>query len=387
MNSQKALITRSRFSESNYGAVTTDPRNPATNAGCGQKKLLTFLIGSILASGSIAAHAIDAKVSGQLSRALMNVDDGRVTETHNVDNDISSTRFRFTGSGEMMPGVKAGINFEAEFQSNPSDLVTQAVPTISPTLDERVMEVYFQGGFGTVSLGQGSGAADGDIEVDLSGTTIAQWSGVHGIGGAISFLNSSTGAAVASITSVINNQDFESRYDRLRYDTPSFGGFRFAASTGVSANQDVKELAVTYSGDLGAGGKVAGAFGFSAQDTATAGFNQEETVGGSVSWLLNNGLNFTYATSENDRTATRKGKFSYLKVGYKTGNHAVSFDLAEEKDRAATGDKADQSGVAYVYTPAKWAEIYAAYKTHGLDRPGTPTDDIKILLVGSRLKF
>ena len=44
-------------------------------------------------------------------------------------------------------------------------------------------------------------------------------------------------------------------------------------------------------------------------------------------------------------------------------------------------------GLAYVYMPVRWAEIYGAYKKHTLDRPGTGFNDINILMAGARLKF
>jgi predicted transglutaminase-like cysteine proteinase len=44
-------------------------------------------------------------------------------------------------------------------------------------------------------------------------------------------------------------------------------------------------------------------------------------------------------------------------------------------------------GVAYVYSPAGWAEIYALAKRHSLERPGTSVRDINIVMAGTRLKF
>ena len=63
----------------------------------------------------------------------------------------------------------------------------------------------------------------------------------------------------------------------------------------------------------------------------------------------------------------------------------VSIDISE--DQAAAGDQGKVMGVAYVYTPINWAEIYAAYKRHSLNRTTTLFEDIDIVLVGTRVKF
>lgn len=245
------------------------------------------------------------------------------------------------------------------------------------------MDLFFAGNFGKLSIGQGDGAANGGIEVDLSGTAVVQWSGVQFIGGAIDFRDGATiGPNIAATT---DHQDFESRYDRLRYDTPAFGPVRLALSTGVNGGEDTNEIALWYSGDLGAGGKLAGALGLSTQDRP--GGVDDETIGGSISWLAPSGLNVTVAASQHDLTATREGKFNYLKVGYTSGKHAVAVDYGKGEDQAAAGDEAEFYGIGYVNTLTKWAELYAAAKVHSLDRPGANFDDIKIVTVGSRIKF
>lgn len=163
---------------------------------------------------------------------------------------------------------------------------------------------------------------------------------------------------------------------------------KLALSTGVNGGEDANEVALWYSGDLGAGGRLAAALGFSSQDRAPGpGSVDDETVGGSISWLSPWGLNVTVAASNRDLTATREGKFSYLKVGYKWGRHAVAVDYGKGDDQNADGDEADFFGIGYVNTPTKWADLYAAAKVHSLDRPGANFDDITIVMVGSRVKF
>lgn len=355
------------------------------------KSLLAAAVGAALLAlhqGALAqAEGLEVKISGQINRAIMNADDGVQSNAFHVDNDNSSSRFNFSGSAPVAPGLRAGVVFEAEFQSSPSNEVSFATQDISPELLERIIEAYFQGGWGKATIGQGPGAADGGIEVDLSGTAVAQYSLVNGIGGGFAHRTDAGALTSATINNTISNQDFESRYDRLRYDTPSFAGFSGAASVGAKDNgREATEAAVRYAGELGGLGRIAGALGYSSQDAAAPAGIDDKVFGGSLSWLHSSGFNVTFARSERDLTG-RDGTFDYVKVGYTTGKHAVALDYAMADDQAAAGDEATMAGLAYVFTPAKWAEIYAAIKRHSLERPGVSLQDIDVAMVGTRLKF
>jgi predicted porin len=343
----------------------------------------TFLFSALaLAAAGAAAQGIELKLSGQINRAIVNVDDGAESEWFNVDNGNSSTRFRFNAEGPVSPGLKAGILFEAEYQSNSSSAVTFASRDVPADLNERHMDLFLTGGFGTLRLGQGDGAANGASEVDLSGTSVAHYASSPDIGGAFQYR---TGGALSgtSISASISNQDFESRYDRLHYQSPTFSGFMAEVSSGHKQN-DIVEFALRYSGKIGDLGTLAGALGYSSEDVP--GGTDDKVVGGSISWLHPTGFNLTLTHTARDLPG-RDGKFNYLKAGYKTGKHAVSVDYGMGDDQAAAGDEAKVYGVGYVFTPIAWAEVFALYKLHSLDRPGVSMEDISFIMVGSRVKF
>lgn len=375
--------------------------------------LATAVVAALMAMGSPAQvqaqQGLQAKISGQVNRALMVVDDGGKSDTFFVDNDNSSTRFRFVGSADVIPGLKAGLLWEVEFQGNDSNLVSMnARDTGSPTFQERHTAVFVEGGWGKLTLGQTDGAANGGVEVDLSGTMVAHYAGNTDIGGGFRFRNSAGVLSGPTIAQSSNQQDFESRYDLVRYDTPVFGGFRVAGSVGTKSTTtttltapagggtvtstsntvsgDVQELALWYGGSLGAFGRLAGAIGWSQKDVAAG---EDEVTGGSISWLHGSGFNATFGRTErDDPTAVgREKKFSYVKLGYKAAKHAVSVDFGRGKDQAAAGDEADFYGVAYVWTPVGWADFYAMLKRHTLDRPGASFQDIDVAMVGTRVRF
>jgi hypothetical protein len=360
------------------------------------KKLLTVLVGATLAGATGAAHAIEAKVSGQVARALMFVDDGKTEEVHHVD-AADKTRFRFTGTGEIMPGLTGGLAFEAEFVSNGSSAVTNFAKSVAPSLAERHMHVWLGGAFGRVSLGQSDGAANGASEVDLSGTGVFASMTISDWGGALPFCSATDTAAAAcsgpTVGSSLSNQDFESRYDRIRYDTPALGPVKISVSSGVKgARNDAHEAAVWYAGDLGAAGKLEAALGYSKLDVN--GGNDTETVGGSVSWLLPMGLNFTLGYTEKDigQNATTlvdiDGEWTYAKVGFKTGKHAVAVEFSKGEDQGnIQGREAELVGLAYVYKPVAWAELFAGYRQYSLDQPGNTYEDIDLVAAGVYFKF
>ncbi len=387
------------------------------------KKFLVAAVGAALAVGGTSANALDAKLSGQVARAVMYADDGVVKETHHVD-AADSTRFRFTGAEALpgMPGVKAGLTFEVEFISNPSSEVNNHAVggrSISPSLSERVQEVYLDGGFGRVLFGQGKGAADGLTENDLSGTGIIGSMTVSDYGGRMQFRNSVTQAASGvQAREAVNNLDFESRYDRVRYDSPALGPVKVSISSGVKTNgaglgrndatsflqggtqgndMNVTELGVTFSQDMGAAGKIEAGLGRSDKDAIFTAGGDIEVTGGSVAYLSPVGFNVAFAYSKIENERFFDGSYMGAKLGFKTGNHAVSLqynkadDLNDTMTSAGvitrTADEGKLMALGYVYTPANWAELFAGFHIFSLDRVGVSLEDIKLVTTGARFKF
>jgi hypothetical protein len=370
-----------------------------------RKTQLAAAVGAALVAFGTAAvaqapAAATVQVYGQVSRTILFADDGVQSKGFFADNESSGTRFGVTGTGQAMPGLRAGFRIEYDLQSNESQRLTFN-PT--PTSDfpahvsgagfsERHMDTWLEGAWGRVNLGQGDGASNGATESDLSGTGMANGIGVADLGGGFNYR---TGLGFGpSITATINQQDFESRYDRLMYVTPTFGGFRAQASLGqkgtAGVTQDVKEISVWYGAKLGGFGELAAAAGWSEKD-GLATLAKDEYIGGSVSWLAGFGLNVTLSYSKRDTpvtlTTTRDSTFMYGKVGYKFGQHAIAVDYAMGDDFAAIGDEAKMMGIGYVWNPIRWLELYAGYKVHSLDRAVGSFDDVKIGHVGTRVRF
>jgi hypothetical protein len=375
-----------------------------------RKSQLAAAVGAALLVGGTAVQAQNLQVQlyGQVSRALMFADDGHQSKVFHVDAQPSSTRFGIQGTAQATPGLRVGARIESEMKSNPSDQVSFADPsrgavgvpavgsggTVSSDTQvlfaERWLDAFFEGSWGRVNLGQGSGAADDASTIDLSGTGMANGNCVCDWGGGIGFRTSAGAAAGVTVLGAFNNNDFESRYDRVMYTTPTMGGFRAQVGTGQKSDAgEVNEASIWWSGKVA--GEIQAAIGWSDEKTqAPGGVPSNETVGGSVSWLHTSGFNVTLAHTQMDISALgrNKAKFTWAKVGYKTGPHAVAVDYAMADDNAANGDEGKSYGIGYVWNPIRWLEIFANYRIYQLDRTGgVSLEDVTVAALGTRVRF
>ena len=379
-----------------------------------QKTQVAAAVGAALFVAGTTVYAQQAptvQVYGQVARALLFADDGVQSKWFHVDNEASGTRFGFTGTGQALPTLRYGFRIELDLQSNESQRVNFGAGGNAPPnsnfpghdedvggFAERHMDAWLEGGWGRMNIGQGDGAANGASESDLSGTGMANGIGVADLGGG--FAHRAPGSVPGTgfgptIGSVINQQDFESRYDRLMYTTPTFGGFRAQVSWGQNGNGDIKELGGFYGAKLGGLGELAAAVGWSEASvpfSATGGVTKRETIGGSVSWLHGSGINLTASYTQRDNSvlvgaASRESTFTYFKVGWKRGAHAIAVDYAMGDDFVLDGDEAKMYGIGYVWSPVRWLELYAAYKVHQLDRTAGSLEDVTIGTLGTRVRF
>jgi len=371
-----------------------------------RKTQLAAAVGAamLLGAGAVQAQNLQVQLYGQVNRALMAVDDGVQSKTFFVDGEPSGTRFGITGSAQVSPGLRAGARFEVEYQSNSSDSVSMTAPTHNgsardgnnPGLAERWFDVWVEGAWGRVNLGQGSGAADDASTIDLSGTGLANGVCVCDWGGAIAWRDSAGGTiGTRTVGNTLGNQDFESRYDRVMYTTPVFGGFRLQVGTGQKSNAgEVNEASIWWSGKLA--GEIQAAIGWSDEKTGAPTVPEtpsNETVGGSVSWLHTSGFNVTFAYTQSTPSSLpdRDGTHMWGKVGYKWGQHAISVSYGQMDDQAADGDEGTAMGIGYVWTPIRWAEFYAGLHLYTLDaRVGSSTvsaEDIQVAAIGTRIRF
>jgi len=334
-----------------------------------------IMAAAMLILAPFAASAVDVAVSGQVNRVIMGIDNGDESGVVHADNSTSGTRFRFTGSGDLENGMTAGVVYETQLQSNPSDKID--IDNIDSDgvggnvgggdyFSNRVATIWMKGDFGKVTMGQGSGATDGSAEIDDSGTAVIQYSSASGdLLGSMEF-----GDSGVTVGDVRSNFDGLSRNDNIRYDA-AIGDFNLAASFG---NGYKKEAAALYAID-----KFKIKFGVWDEDDSGNG-NTGAAV--SATWTADSGVNLTGAYSGDDRDDDPRNV--YLKLGYKTGIHAFGIDYGETTD-LGPGDSESYS-IAWVGSMMQGLELYASYRVQTLDDV-SGADDIDALAAGARIKF
>lgn len=335
----------------------------------------------VTASSLIPVQAFAAKVefsfSGQISRAVSQVDNGIDTDTLHVDNNNSGTRLRLKGQTDLENGTTAGVYWETQYQDNSSSSIDINDADNDSAFTSRIRELWFAGDWGKLYLGQGNGAANGTSEVDFSGTTIADYSG-NNLDDGISFV-SKVSAATVENGDAFDNFDGLSRNDRLRYDLPNFGPIGIAVSSG----QERSEIALRYSGKIDDSGKIGFALGQVSDDAAL--FDQ---FGLSASVLLASGFNVTVHVGEKDNDTGVDPEGTYIKLGKITGQHNYSVSFHSVDDNDALGDEAERTNLSYVYNMADYGvELFATYQTSSLDRPGENFEDVDQIAFGSIIKF
>ncbi len=327
---------------------------------------------------------VKLSISGQVNRGVLYVDDGTESELLHVDNDNSSTRLRFIGSAAYDEEISVGTQIEVQFESNSTaDIkIDGSAPGGSNSFTERKLELYFDHArFGRLWVGQGDTASNGTSEVDLSETGVIGYSGIADMAGGIEFGGLGVGPTIGT---VFSNFDGLSRDDRIRYDTPSFGGFSLAASHAESRKSDV---AARFSGNVGGGLTLAAAVAYAING------NVDSQVNGSLSLRHTSGFNVTAAAGQQDlEVGTRDPFFWYAKLGYirggGIGDTAFAVDYAVAEDVAQLNDEFTAIGAFVVQKVDRIStELYLGARTHELDRPGSNFDDIVAVLAGARIKF
>ncbi len=326
------------------------------------------------------AHAIEFKFSGQVSRMIVAPDDALGSDLQHQDIGFSGSRFRITGEEELAGGYTVGFRLEQQLESNPSFAASGGNQTDGGNddfIDNRYQDLYVKSAYGKLSMGKGDGAANGGTEADLSGTVLAANSNHQDNWGNYVIVAGATPEDNVTWDSIFVMNDGISRVNRLRYDTPSLNGFVISASLDQG---NAYEIATTYNGNVGNNKISSALFYVNAQDFA----DDAEVIGLSASVLMENGLNATVAWSDRDnitsvgpdQTATT------VKLGYKTGIHAITIDYGLGE---LGSTDADTVGLTYAAHFTKNIESFATIRQ--LDSDLANAESVDLAAVGARIRF
>jgi len=331
-------------------------------------------------------------VNGHIYRAVSHRDNGTTSGFVHLTPNASRTRVRWLGTGK----VNDDVTIKTVIELGNSDNVGNAVSlgsgdTANDALDTRVVEIRVQSkSMGTVYLGQGYPAQASQYGADFSGTGVISLNGqsVRLVSGGELFQNNgaSVGRTVISAFNVFDT----GRRDRIRYDTPKFGGFQVRVD---HQNDDAWGISANYGATIG-GVKLAARIGHQ-DSTARAG--DSTVTNGSVAVLLPMGLSLAFSAGESGGTAgtaADAAEYRYAKIGYKfkglgVGQTRLFAAWHQMTDFANIGEEATswELGVVQIVEPLG-AELVFAYHDIDLDlAAGAASDTITAVTVGLRAKF
>jgi hypothetical protein len=309
------------------------------------------LLAIALAAATTTAYA-DTSISGHVNYILGDLEDFNGNEDITVDNaGTSVSRFRIKSTKEAA-GVTWGVYIERSI--------------VDGGVGGRHDNFFAKGGFGKVTLGQGSEAGDDAVENDYSGTYLTQ--GDLGSWG-LSDQSTVPGGSDSSFKTTDG-----SRTENLRYDTPQLGMFSAAIS------YDTQD---TVSAEANLKGSMFKASIYVASKGDAAGDSDE--VGGSVAVKFNGFTAALGAAQTEESAAAMNDDIDYTNVviGYNVGPISASVDFKTNGNDADTLDK-ETVGLNFVYRPTKGVELYAGYRT--VDNKISDTDADGVLF-GGRVKF
>jgi hypothetical protein len=330
-------------------------------------------------------------VSGHLNRMVQLVDNGVNSEVRHTTNQQSRSRVRWVGTGKLTDdiSVKTLIEF-GNSDAISSGQSVQATEVNGGTFDTRHIDLQLTSkSMGKLYLGHGSDAADASMgSTDLSGTLVA----LSGGGdedltfGGENFVNA---AGTVILRSGAASDEYDgTREDRIRYDTPSFGGFKGMIS---HANDDTVAFGMRYGGSF-SGLKVK-AHVSRINNEANA---QRDVTSAAVGILLPMGLSVQVAAGERDLDTTGREDptMMFYRVGYRfkgseMGETRLAISYSENEDLALDGDKLQTTSVAIVQIiEPLGSELFASYNNVDLERTGVVgIEDIDVFSVGMRVKF
>ncbi|HRW14172.1 porin [Amaricoccus sp.] len=349
---------------------------------------------------------------GQINKGVLQYDDGQATETYGlIDNDNSGTRVGLTYTQVRGDWTFENVN---EFQYTPFSTSTANILEQSPPSSaydwsnaniRKIDFTFANDRAGKIWFGQGSMATDGILEMDLSGTDVIAYSGVADSAAGQLIRESDGTLSDIQIGDVYANLDGDRRF-RIRYDTPSFANFTFAAAFGrnlLSSDPDVRDAnvfdaSVTYANTYYDTVEVQAGLGYNWKE-GIDGAGESNIWGGSASGIHRpTGLNLTFAAGSGDEN-DNSGDFWYTKLGVLRdfigwGDTGASVDYYSgddfnlDRDVGIDSTTSDSWGIALVQNIDRAnTQLWLTYRSYDYSDNSASYDDGQAIFGGARFRF
>jgi len=323
-------------------------------------------------------------LKGRLHRVMMLVDDGASLNGFFMDSDQGPTMLRTDIVNEPQTDWTLSGTLEIGIQSNRSFRVSQDNRNPGTDITVRMAEIVLENDkYGRASFGRGFASAWVIDEADLSGTVPAALLSFGSLAPAMKFVDRSNDELSSfQVNDYFLDTERLLLVDRLRYDSPSFGGgIQISSSLASDTRWDA---AIRFYPSLN---------DWSIRAAATyeqEPFGDVEHRGGLLisSRHNNTGLSLTagivLAKKINGEIATGY----VIKGGWiisidSLGHTALSVDYGNSNDVRLTGDRADSFGI---FALRKWnsfgLDLYMGYRNYYVRRPDIDLYPLQVMVFG-----
>jgi len=365
-----------------------------------------------------SSEKVKVRITGQINRAVIYYDDDFHDGIKHVDNDFSSTRFRWHADAKVNNDIKIGGIMEIQAESN-SGLTTALQDTEGPSdsasLTDRRLEFWIHHNqLGRVYVGKGDTATNNSSlstahAGGVANLTAAPWLGVGGLsfksnGGSCTTSGTGTPTCV-NLKSAFSDFDGLTRQNRIRYDTPVFAGFQARVS---HTDGGAVDAALWYNGKV-FDTKIKGAIAYaeaSGQTTASVTGDKGngakrggDQINGSLSMQHSSGIGVSFAAGHRnvDGKGAEAGHIDPMMINFganfdrkfsELGVTSLSGQWQQVENLNRDGDVARVWSLAVVQKiDAAAFEAYASYVNAELEREVTTFGDVDAVMIGGRIKF
>ena len=336
---------------------------------------------------------VNVSFYGQFNPAALYVNNGDSSKLYVVDNVHSQSRLGLRARVDTTSGWQVGGRFEFGISGNAStDVNSWYTESASEEFFKlRWAEISFaKESYGKFSLGKGDSASNSTAEIDMSGTAVAmQDKTLWMASGTLWYDGSSDILSELEVRDIYNGFDGLSRTDRIRYDTPEFGGFSLAGSY---SSGDAFDGSVWYSREF-SGTRVAAALGVANPGDIMVGTDLLYTGSASILFPLGISATFSGSNMEKQEEGLDDATVWWAKLGYKTSFYegattAFSLDYGESENISVNDEKGSTWALAAVHDIRDWGtEFYAIYRRYMADSERGDFDDVNSVMAGARLRF
>ena len=197
-----------------------------------QRGVEESLTGPYATAGPPSDVQYTMSVGVHINRAVNTAYDGDTSKAYFVDNNNIPSFFFLKAAARVSDDLSVRAHFEPGFSENGSTSVNQKNESVGLTTSGRFFELVADSKkYGTLSFGKGAASSLVIIELDQSGTQYANLLSVGNTAGGLLFYDKRTRKLTdIQVNSAFFDLEALSLINRVRYDSPSWNGFRLSGT-------------------------------------------------------------------------------------------------------------------------------------------------------------